>query len=150
MNCPFCSSLTKIFNSRSTQKHSQTWRRHRCIACQRKFTTRERIDWNSAISVVNEAGILSPYSREILLSSLIKALEPLNKPATAVFDLLDTLELQLQSKKSFVASPQSTTTISLEILDVLRRYDPNSALQYLNNLYTGQPPLELIKRYVTA
>ncbi len=150
MICPFCTNVTKIYNSRSTHEASQTWRRHRCTACKRAFTTREQIDWNGTITITDTNGTNSNYSRERLLLSLLRATERLEEATSSPVDLCDTIELELQ-KSSFFSTPAQESRIIVEhALSVLHRYDPNAALQYLTNVYAGKPPVELIKRFVVA
>lgn len=150
MVCPYCSSKTKIYNSRSTHAKTQTWRRHRCLNCSRTFTTRERIDWNGTIKIAESNGTTAPYSRERLLLSLLRAIERLESGSATPVDICDTIEYRLQQKGFFNQPKQAATLIAAEALTILHRYDPNTALQYLNNLYQGKPPLELINRYVVA
>jgi transcriptional regulator NrdR family protein len=150
MQCPFCASKTKIYNSRSTHSHTQKWRRHRCTNCNKTFTTRERMDWNGSIKITEGNGRTSPYSRERLLLSLLRAVEKIESGTPTPVDICDTVEHSLQQKGFFSGHSQNATVIAAEVLTILHRYDPNTALQYLNNLYQGKPPLELLKRYVTS
>jgi transcriptional regulator NrdR family protein len=150
MRCPYCANKTKIYNSRSTHSHTQKWRRHRCVNCNKTFTTRERIDWNDAIHIADVNGKTTPYSRERLLLSLLRAVEKLEPGTPTPVDICDTVEHSLQQKGFFGSKTQKSTVIAAEVLTILHRYDPNTALQYLNNLYQGKPPVELLKRYVTS
>lgn len=150
MKCPFCDNKTRIYNSRSTQGKTQTWRRHRCLVCKRAFTTRERIDWNGIVLVADKTAETTPYNHERLLLSLVRAIEKLEAGTTTPVDICDTIELRLQQKGLFNKSPLSSVQIAAEALTVLHLYDPNAALQYLSNLYQGKPPAELLKRYVTS
>lgn len=151
MVCPFCASETKIYNSRGTHGKTQTWRRHRCKQCQASFTTREKIDWNGSVSVraSSQTDIqteTTPYSRERLFISLLKASENLILAPSTLSDLCDTIEYQLQKDGFFNGQTQGTTQITTTVTSVLHRFDANLALQYVNNVYRHQPPQELVKR----
>lgn len=149
MTCPFCSTKTKIYNSRSTHSKTQTWRRHRCSTCNGKFTTREKIDWSGSIAVITSDGT-AEYSRERLLLSLAKASNGLPLPPEMLSELCDSIEHQLQSSGFFATTEQPASLIIEAATTVLHRYSPNFALQYVNVVYSNQPPLELVKRLVTA
>lgn len=145
MVCVFCSSSTKIYNSRSTHQKSQTWRRHRCTNCSRVFTTRERVDWDGVTSVKTAEGI-EPYNRERLLLSLIRAGNNLDLPSGALTSLCDSIELHLQKANFFSSETQDSNTLATVAIEVLQRFDTNIALQYINSTYKNQPPIELLKQ----
>lgn len=147
MICPFCESKTRIYNSRSTQSNTQTWRRHRCTACSRTFTTKERIDWTERIQISSK-DVITPYSRERLLLSLIRASNNLVLPSGALTDLTDTIELELQNNEFFSDKLQEAELITQVSTTVIHRYDPNLALQYVNMVYRNKPPLKLLKRLI--
>lgn len=149
MICPFCDSTTKIYNSRSTHQKTQTWRRHRCSNCDRTFTTRERVDWTGKVNVVS-AGSTSGYSRERLLLSLAKASNNLSVQPAMLAELCDSIEADLQKSGFFAQPKQESDLITQSATSVLHRYNPNYALQYVNIVYSNNPPLELIKRLVGA
>src|SRR3546814_12048441 len=45
MKCPFCSSFdTQVIDSRVSEEGDTIRRRRRCTACDRRFTTYERVD----------------------------------------------------------------------------------------------------------
>jgi len=61
-------------------------------------------------------------------------------------ELCDSVELELQ-KLDFFSSPlQESEVIVQTSLMVLCRFDPNYALQYVNVVYSNNPPLELVKQ----
>lgn len=147
MVCPFCTSETKIYNSRGTHGKTQTWRRHRCKQCQTSFTTREKIDWNGSVSVktVAEAST-TPYDRDRLFTSLLRASDGITLPPGTLSSLCDTIEYQLQKQHFFQSDSSSANDIISTATSVLRRFNPNLALQYVNNVYRHQPPGELIRQ----
>ena len=149
MICPFCKHQTKIYNSRSTQSKTQTWRRHQCKVCAKTFTTKERIDWTGAV-VVHTTDGSSPYTRERLLLSIVRSSTNLSLPSGAITDLTDTIELELQTQGFFREKKQESEVITQHATTILHRYDPNMALQYVNQVYSNKPPLELIKQLVGA
>ena len=149
MICPFCTGKTKIYNSRGTQSHTQTWRRHQCQTCSKAFTTKERVDWTGQVQVRSSEHTL-PYSREQLLLSLARASTNLTLPAGTISDLTDTIELELQNNQFFSQGTQEADVITQISTTVIHRYDPNLALQYVNQVYSNKPPLELLKRLIAT
>lgn len=73
MLCPFCQhNKTQVFNSRSTTRDTQVWRRRRCKNCQNSFTTYEAYDL-SFLDIKDPDGTISPYSKARLFSSIYLA-----------------------------------------------------------------------------
>lgn len=147
MICPYCKGNTRIYNSRSTHQKTQTWRRHRCTVCSQTFTTRERMDWDGVV-MVQSNDECTPYNKEHLLLSLINATQNLKLAPGTAFNLCDTIELQLQIKGFFKTKHQSAKIITEVAISVLQRFDPNLAIQYINNIYNNQPPVELLREIV--
>ncbi len=147
MICPFCSSPTKIYNSRKTHQGTQTWRRHRCAASGHVFTTKEKVEWTGQISVTSYEQT-EEYSRERLLLSLINASRNLGLLNKGINDLCDTIELELQKTNFFNKANQPAKKITEVTTEVLRRFDPNIAIQYVNNVYENKPPLELLSKLI--
>ena len=65
-------------------------------------------------------------------------------------DLCSTTEDNLQEQGFFTTPEQSTEVIMNEVLNVLTRYDRNTALQYANVVFEGNPPLLVLKQLVAA
>lgn len=100
---------------------------------------------------ITDGSVTQPYSRERLLTSLLRASSQLvSTPDTTPVELCDTVERQLQKAGFFTPESRPKAELASVVLTVLHRYDPNMALQYLNNVYAGKPPAELLKRYVLA
>lgn len=148
MICPFCSGTTKIYNSRSTHQKTQTWRRHVCDNCQHTYTTRERVDW-TGVTTVKSPSDASGYSKDRLLLSLAKASDNLHIKPAMLTELCDSIEAELQKTGFFNEAHQESDLITHAATTILHRYKPNLALQYINNVYRNNPPLELIKQLIT-
>jgi transcriptional repressor NrdR len=72
MMCPFCRhDETKVVDSRTSQSFSIR-RRRECLACERRFTTYERVE-ESPIKVIKKDGTRVPFDRERIRSGLEKA-----------------------------------------------------------------------------
>jgi len=72
MMCPFCrEGETKVVDSRAHQEFSIR-RRRKCLKCQRRFTTHERIE-ESPVRVIKKDGTRVPFDREKIRAGLEKA-----------------------------------------------------------------------------
>ena len=75
MNCPFCGHLQdKVVDSRESKEGDAIRRRRQCLACERRFTTYERID-EVPYMVVKKDGRREKFDRQKVLSGLLKACE---------------------------------------------------------------------------
>ncbi len=93
---------------------------------------------------------LSGYSKERLLLSLAKASDNLHIKPAMLSELCDSIEAELQNSGFFNDPHQDSDLITHASTTVLHRYKPNLALQYINNVYRNNPPLELIKHLLGA
>lgn len=144
MICPFCQNDTLVYNSRLTGQKQQVWRRRRCVACRKTFTTKERTDWTGVVTVVTQRSH-SPYSRERLQLSIAKACFPLLEQHGSVGMLCDTIEQKLLASGFFTHSPQEASLITHTSIEVLRAYNPSFAISYVQQVYRQNPPLELLR-----
>lgn len=70
MRCPYCSSLdTQVKDSRPTEDEKAIRRRRVCSACDRRFTTFERVQLRE-LGVVKSSGRRVPFEREKLERSI--------------------------------------------------------------------------------
>ncbi|HBT32310.1 MAG TPA: transcriptional regulator NrdR [Pusillimonas sp.] len=74
MKCPFCHSAdTQVIDSRVSEEGDTIRRRRRCLACDRRFTTYERVELTMP-AVVKRNGTRSEFDIEKLRASLKLAL----------------------------------------------------------------------------
>ncbi|ROT44782.1 transcriptional regulator NrdR [Pusillimonas sp. NJUB218] len=74
MKCPFCNgSDTQVIDSRVSEEGDTIRRRRRCMACERRFTTYERVEL-SMPAVVKRNGTRTEFDLEKLRGSLKLAL----------------------------------------------------------------------------
>jgi transcriptional repressor NrdR len=72
MKCPYCrQGETKVIDSRGSDEFVIR-RRRQCLACDRRFTTREKIE-ESPLKVVKKDGSRIPFDREKIRSGIEKA-----------------------------------------------------------------------------
>jgi len=85
VKCPYCKADNdRVVDSRASADGFAIRRRRECLACERRYTTYERIE-ESPIRVVKKDGSREPFDRRKILAGLMKACE--KRPVS-----MDTLE----------------------------------------------------------
>ena len=81
MHCPFCGAdNTQVTDTRENEDGDIVRRRRRCLSCDKRFTTYERIDLKMP-QVVKKNGSRTDYNHDKLVGSLSLALR--KRPVTA-------------------------------------------------------------------
>lgn len=71
MICPYCNvDNDKVIDSRASDSGRVIRRRRQCLACQRRFTTYERVEQTSRLMVVKRDGTRVPFNRENVLRGI--------------------------------------------------------------------------------
>ena len=120
MRCPFCSHLQdKVVDSRESKEGEAIRRRRECLACERRFTTYERID-EVPYMVVKKDGRREKFDRQKVLAGLLKACE--KRPVS--MGKLSEMVNQVESKVSDSPDREiSTTEIGEFLMESLRELD---------------------------
>ena len=115
MKCPFCKvDDDRVVDSRASSDGFAIRRRRECAACNRRYTTYERIE-ESPLRVVKKDDSREPFDRRKILSGLIKACE--KRPVS-----LDVLE-------------RITETIEGRVLETFEREVPSA---YIGQMVMGE------------
>lgn len=118
MYCPHCSHRdSRVTDSRETE--SAIRRRRECLACQRRFTTYERVQ-TAPLMVSKRDGRREEFSREKMTAGLRLACAKRPVNARAIERLVDEVEAQFQQNGSGEASSDSLGTA---VMDRLREMD---------------------------
>ena len=120
MKCPFCNHLhDKVVDSRESKEGDAIRRRRECLACDRRFTTYERID-EVPYMVVKKDGRREKFDRQKVLGGLLKACEKRPVSMAKLSDLVNRVESKVSD------SPDreiSTTEIGEFLMESLRELD---------------------------
>jgi len=75
MQCPYCKEVDqdRVIDSRPTDAGKSIRRRRLCEACNRRFSTRERIEETVRLAVVKKDGSRLAYDRSRMLAGLQRA-----------------------------------------------------------------------------
>ncbi len=73
MRCPYCDAdkeSLKVIDSRTCEGGRAIRRRRRCLKCEKRFTTYERVEKNIRLTVVKKDGSRVPFDRAKVLKGL--------------------------------------------------------------------------------
>ena len=97
MKCPFCAKAdTQVIDSRASDEGASIRRRRRCLGCDKRFTTYERVEL-ALPSIVKRGGSRAEYDRDKLRASMLLALRKRPVPREAVDDAIGRIEDKLLS-----------------------------------------------------
>lgn len=81
-----------MIDSRATEGGAVIRRRRKCLACNRRYTTYERVETTNKLLVVKKDGTREPYEREKLFASVQHACFKLPHSAVTLGALVDEVE----------------------------------------------------------
>jgi transcriptional repressor NrdR len=127
MVCIYCSSDTKVVNSRHQKKSNQVWRRRKCLSCRAVFTTIESPDTTQALRI-RRNGRLQPFSRDNLLLSVYDSLKHRKTAVSDATAITSTVIGQLYPLiKEAALERDEITELTIS---VLQRFDRVAATHY--------------------
>ena len=96
MRCPFCSSdESKVVDSRDSEAGDSVRRRRECLACERRYTTYERVE-EVPLMVGKRDGSVEVFARQKLLNGLLRATEKRSIPVERLELAVDDIENELR------------------------------------------------------
>ena len=119
MKCPFCGGESRVIESRPASDEEAVRRRRECLACGRRFTTMERVEVPPLL-VVKKDGRRERFSRDKLLTGVLKACEKRPVPMEVIEKLADDIERDLRSS---LDQEVPTSVIGERVMEALRRID---------------------------
>ncbi len=97
MKCPFCTHMEdKVVDSRESREGDVIRRRRECLKCKRRFTSYERID-EIPYMVVKKDERREPFSREKIMTGLMRACEKRPVAITKLESIVDAVETYVQN-----------------------------------------------------
>jgi transcriptional repressor NrdR len=120
MKCPFCGHLhDKVVDSRESKEGEAIRRRRQCLACQRRFTSYERID-EIPYMVVKKDGRRERFDRQKVLAGVLKACEKRPVSMVQLEAIADKAEVMVQESSE---REVSTQTLGEMIMNELKNLD---------------------------
>ena len=97
MKCPFCHHAdTQVIDSRASDEGAVIRRRRRCLDCDKRFTTYERVEL-AMPTLIKRGGMRAEYDRNKLRASMLLALRKRPVPREAVDEAIGRIEEKLLS-----------------------------------------------------
>ena len=120
MKCPFCGHLhDKVVDSRESKEGDAIRRRRQCLACQRRFTSYERID-EIPYMVVKKDGRRERFDRQKVLAGILKACEKRPVSMIQLETIADNAEVMVQESSE---REVSTRALGEMIMNGLKNLD---------------------------
>ena len=127
MRCPFCSCTSnRVIDSRETRDGQEIRRRRECDECQRRFTTRERLD-DVMPKIVKRDERREEYDRAKLEHGIQKACVKRPISENALQRLVDRVERRLGESGE---AELSTARLGELVLNELSTLDPLAAARF--------------------
>jgi transcriptional repressor NrdR len=116
VKCPFCGDEnTQVVDTRENDDGDTVRRRRRCAACDKRFTTYERVELQLP-QVVKKNGSRTEYQRDKLKASMMLALRKRPVTTESIDGALDRIEEKLvQSAEREVASDRIGELVMREL-----------------------------------
>jgi len=133
MRCPFCGHAdNKVIDSRLGRDGEEIRRRRECLECERRFTTRERVE-EVLPKVVKRNERREEWDRRKLAASLEKACAKRPVSAEALERLTDRIERRLQE----LGAPElSSRTLGEWVMEELTPLDAMAAARFASVFHT--------------
>lgn len=133
MRCPFCEHTEdRVVDSRASANGERIRRRRECAACERRFTTYERIE-EPFPDVVKADGTHEEYDREKLRRGIHLACTKRPIGSSAIDEVVDNVERALLDSGD---SEVRSEWIGSLVTDELRELDPVAYIRYAS-VYRG-------------
>ena len=127
MKCPYCrEDNDKVIDTNAIEGGAIVRRRRECVACERRFTTYERIEQHP-LKVVKKDGRRVPFDRDRIRVGLEKACEKRNVSAQTIDQLVSDIENDVyQNMEREVPSEY----IGELVMTKLRQLDPVAYVRF--------------------
>jgi len=98
LRCPLCKdpqNRSKVIDSREAGGGAVIRRRRECLACERRYTTYERVE-ELPLRVVKKSGEREPFAREKILRSIETSCQKLPVSAEEMTAMVDAIEQEVR------------------------------------------------------
>ncbi len=130
MFCPSCrADDNKVIDSRLTEGGAAIRRRRVCQSCQRRFTTKERLEEDIRLMIIKQSGQRVPYNREKILGGVQRACYKLEVGDEQLQQLVDKVEADLFANHE---RDVSTEQIGQYVGRRLRRLNPVAYVRFMS------------------
>ena len=119
MRCPFCSHTeTQVVETRESDEGDVVRRRRRCQACDKRFTTYERVELS--LTVIKKNGTREAFDRTKVENGILKACEKRAISQECIEQAVNEIETKLRNKGR---SEISSHDVGEEVMRALKKLD---------------------------
>lgn len=98
LKCPYCQTQdSRVLESRASEDQSSVRRRRECIACQRRFTTYERVEVTPLL-VIKKDKSREEFDRDKIRRGIVRACEKRPIPSDQIEKWVDEVERELRAE----------------------------------------------------
>ncbi|PKM68070.1 MAG: transcriptional regulator NrdR [Firmicutes bacterium HGW-Firmicutes-2] len=119
MKCPYCGTESiKVIDSRPSEENNAIRRRRQCENCEKRFTTYETVE-SMPLIIVKKDNSREPYSRDKLMSGLVRSCHKRPVAMKSIDALVDDIENQLYNAMKKEIDSSQIGEIAMEGLKTL-------------------------------
>lgn len=127
MKCPFCGSLDdKVIDSRPLEEASIIRRRRECLACQKRFTTYERLE-EVPLMVIKSDNRREPFSREKLRAGLLRSCDKRPISIDKIEKIISEIEYEMHN---YYIMEVHSSAIGQKVLKRLKELDEVAYIRF--------------------
>ncbi len=141
MRCPFCDHVKdKVVDSRESGSGNAIRRRRECLACQRRFTSYERIE-EIPYLVIKKDGRREAFDRSKLTAGLHRACEKRPISAKALTALVDEIERLVQDSPD---REVEASVVGEKVMERLKELDKVAYVRFASVYRQFEDPQEFM------
>lgn len=127
MKCPFCGEdNTRVIDSRPADENNSIRRRRECDACNRRFTTYEKVE-SIPLIVIKKDKIRESYDRSKIASGILKSCHKRPVSADQIEQCLDNIETKIFNLED---KEIESTVIGEIVMDEIKNLDPVAYVRF--------------------
>ena len=127
MKCPFCDNPdTKVIDSRPTEDGHAIRRRRGCDACNKRFTTYEKVE-ETILTVVKSGNRREEFDRNKILRGIVKACEKRPVPMSQMEEMVDNIERKINN---LMIKEVESNTIGEMVMEELKAVDEVAYIRF--------------------
>ena len=127
MKCPFCGTEdTRVIDSRPADDGASIRRRRQCDACDKRFTTYEKVD-TIPVMIVKKDNTREAYNRAKIEAGIIRSCHKLPISAEQITEVVDSIEKEIFAMED---KEVSSSVIGEILMERLKALDPVAYVRF--------------------
>jgi transcriptional repressor NrdR len=127
MKCPYCNvENTRVIDSRPADDGASIRRRRQCDACDKRFTTYEKVD-TIPVMIVKKDNTREAYNRAKIEAGIIRSCHKLPISAEQITEVVDSIEKEIFAMED---KEVSSSVIGEILMERLKALDPVAYVRF--------------------